>query len=105
MASKTYTGTWMCPDLTKAEITLYISQVNKYERGSRIYMNGEEPEDETKVVLTGVKSWTLVEGGEEAKAVEQVTNIKDEYDEYLILRFEDGKTEIYPNTRVTMFIW
>ena len=104
MAKRTYTGTWMRPNLAEAEIVLYISKVNKYDRGSRIYVNGEDPEDEEKVILPPAKSWTLVEGGPEAEAIETIMDEVDENHEYLIINFVNGSNEIYRNSYVTMFI-
>lgn len=100
----TYTGTLLHPDLTTAKVELYISRVNKYERGSRIYIADEEPEDEERIALPPIKSWTIVEGGAEADAVETICE-KDDNREYLIINFVNGTTEIYRNSYVTMFIW
>lgn len=106
MAYRNYYRTLFHEDLTEAEITLYISNINKYDRGSRIYMADKEPEDEEKIILTGLKSWTIVEGGPEADAIESLAGIPaDENHEYLILNFANGKTEIYRNSYITMFIW
>ncbi len=101
---RTYTGTLFNPDLTKAKIELYISKVNKYNRGSRIYIAGEEPEDEERIILPPVKSWTIVEGGAEAEAVESIMDEVDDNHEYLIINFANGTTEIYRNSYVTMFV-
>ncbi len=101
---RTYTGTLFNPDLTKAKIELYISKVNKYSRGSRIYIAGEEPEDEERIILPPVKSWTIVEGGAEAEAVESIMDEVDDNHEYLIINFANGTTEIYRNSYVTMFV-
>jgi hypothetical protein len=101
----TYTGTMFHPDVTTAKVELYISKVNKYDRGGRIYVAGEEPEDEEKVILPPVKSWAIVEGGTEADAVETIMDEVEENREYLIINFADGKTEIYRNSHVTMFIF
>lgn len=104
MARRTYTGTLMRPDLTKAKVELYISKVNKYEQGSKIYAADEEPNDEEKVILPPIKSWTIIEGGAEADAIETIMNEIDDNHEYLIINFANGKTEIYRNSYVTMFI-
>lgn len=104
MAIRTYTSTWRRPNLADAKIELYVLKVSKYERGSRIYIEGEEPEDEEKRILTGVKSWSIIEGGAEAEALEAVIDAKDETHEYLVINYVDGKTEVYRNTYVTMFI-
>lgn len=105
MASRTYTGTLMRPNLAEAKIDLYISKADKYNRGSRIYMADEEPEDEERVEVTGVISWTLIEGGEEADKIRDLTGLYDENNEYLVLKYENGKVEIYRNSHVTMFIY
>lgn len=105
MAYRNYTGTLFNPDLTKAKVELYISNTNKYDRGSRIYIAGEEPEDEERVVFTGVSSWTIIEGGAEADAIEMLAGVAaDENREYLILNFANGESRIYRNSYVTMFI-
>ena len=104
MAKRKYTGTLFYPNnLEEATITLYISEVNKYNRGSRIYTD-ETPEDEEKITFTGLKSWTIVEGGPEAEAVETIMDEIDENHEYLVLQFADGRSEFYRNSYVTMFI-
>lgn len=104
MARRTYTGTLMRPDLTKAKVELYISKVNKYDQGSKIYVAGEEPDDEEKVTLPPIKSWTIIEGGVEADAIETIVDEIDDNHEYLVINFANGKTEIYRNSYVTMFI-
>lgn len=51
-----------------------------------------------------VTQWDIVEGGEEAEAIEREEGIKDEYREYLVLHFTDGSTKTFPNSRVSMDI-
>lgn len=104
MAIRTYTGTLCRPNLAEAKIELYCFQVSKLERGSKIYVEGEDPKDEEKKILTGVKSWSIVEGGAEAEAIEMVIDAKDDIHEYLVINYLDGRTEIYRNTYVTMFV-
>ena len=94
MATKTYYGTTFNPDLTKAKVRLYIHDTSKYDRNAQV----------TKVEVTGVKSWTLVSRGEEAKTVEALGVEEDIYHEYIVLNYADGRTEIYPNTKVAMFV-
>ena len=96
MASRTYTGTLMRPELKKARVELMIFELNKYEN------YGQEPEE---ITTTGLISWTVVEGGEEADRIRELTGLYDENDEYLVLKFENGKVEIYRNSYVTMFIF
>lgn len=107
MAIRTYTATLLHPEgLASATIDLFFSQVNKYDRGSRIYVGDEAPEGETHIKFKGLKSWSVVEGGEEAREIEQTGKVpqEDEYHEYLILEFEDGTKKFYRNSYVTMFI-
>lgn len=92
----TYTRTLMVPDLSKAKVRLMIFKLNKYEN------YGQEPEE---IEFTGLKSWTIVEGGAEAEAVETIMDEVDDNHEYLILQFENGRNEFYRNSYVTMFIW
>jgi len=101
---RTYTGTLFHPDLTEAEVRLYVSKKNKYERGSRIYMADDVPEDEELLEFTGLRRWDVIEGGKEAEVLEEIVDEIDENHEYLVLYFEN-KVEIYCNSKVTMFIW
>ena len=101
---RTYTGTFFHPDdLTEAKVQLYVSNRNKYERGSRIYVGDEVPEDETLVEFTGLKKWQIVEGGRDAEVLEEIVDEIDDNHEYLILYFKDS-VKIYRNSYVTMFI-
>ena len=105
MARKTYTGTLFYPDnLEDATVTLYISKVNKYDRGSRIYLSDKDPQDEVRREFDGMKSWSIIEGGPEAEALETIVDKIDDNHEYLVINFADGKSEVYPNSYVTMFI-
>lgn len=96
MATRTYNSTTFHHDLTKATIKLYIHEGSKYD-----VLNDDNTK---KVEVTGVKSWTIVEGGEEALAIENLLGIEDKYHAYLILTYADNHTEIYENTKVEMFI-
>ena len=98
MAHRTYHGTLFNPDLTEAVILLYFTDNVKH---SKVY--GLTDEEDKPIKVTGVKSWTIVEGGDEAKLCEKFVDEKDENDEYLILNFTD-KIEVYRNSHVTMFI-
>ena len=93
---KTYHGTLFNPDLTKAKVVLYFTESVKWEA---------EEEEEVKVELTGIKSWSIVDG-EEAKLIEAETDEDgiDENHEYLILRFANGEESTYRNSHVAMFI-
>ena len=95
---RTYTRTLFYDDLTEAEVDLYITDKTKYDSSI---------DDEKKIRLSGVKSWTIVEDDDEARALEMFLsddNI-DEYHEYLIITFVDNTTTIYRNSHVTMFIY
>lgn len=94
MATRTYYGTTFNPDLTKATIHLYIHDTSKYDRDSNV----------TKTKVTGVKSWTLVAGGADAEHIEALGVEEDKCHEYLVLNYVDGRTEIYPNLKVAMFV-
>jgi hypothetical protein len=93
----TYTRTLFIDDLTKAEVKLYVYRGTKYDG------NGEQP---IEVEYTGLKSWTLIEGGKDAEEIEAETdaNSADENHEYLILNFADGTTATFRNSHVVMFI-
>jgi len=94
MAVQTFTRTLFHDDLTKAQVKVLFFENNKY--------TDEKPVGEF-TYKNGITKWQIVQGGKEAKALEQVCD-KDEYDEYLILYFENGDNEIYPNNKVAMFI-
>ena len=96
MAKRTYYRTLFYRDLTEAKVVLYLTKEIKYA--------GVTEDDEHEVVLTGVTSWTVIEGGEEADAIETIVKDTDEYHEYLILTFTDGHTAIYRNSHTIMFI-
>lgn len=92
---KTYAHT-MCmtnEELQKATVKLYITEGVKWEN------RGEEKE----VKLTGLKSWSIVDGFEAAK-IETLINDIDEHHEYLILEFVSGTISILRNSHVDMFI-
>ena len=94
---RTYERTLFIEDLTKATIKLYIHEANKYEATK---------DDEIKVEYTGVKAWSIIEGGKEAEEIEALTDDSgiDENHEYLILHFEDGTNATFRNSHVDMFL-
>ena len=73
---RTYTRTLMKKDLSKVTVTLEIHEGCKYT-AEKIEDLGESTEIEYK----GIKSWSIIEGGEEAKAIEMVYGIEDEFHE------------------------
>ena len=97
MASRTYTGTLFYPtNLTEATVELFITNKPKWDCD----------EHDRRTTFTGVKSWTIVEGGEEAAEIESQRGMKpDEEHEYLVLEFENGRKKTYRNSHVAMFIW
>ena len=93
----TYTGTIFHQNLAEATVRLFVYEGCKYTGNA-----GEEIE----VKYTGVTAWDLIEGGEEAEAIEAMTdaNSVDEFHEYLVLHFEDGTESTFRNSHVDMFI-
>lgn len=94
----TYTRTKTIEDLTKATFKIYISEYSKYDPDT----SGGEIE----VDYTGITSWDIIEGGEEAKEIEAHTDASgvDENHEYLVLHFEDGSISTFRNSYVDMYI-
>lgn len=94
---RTYERTLFIPDLTKATVKLYISEATKYEA---------EPDDNREITYTGVKAWSIIEGGKEAEEIEALTDASgiDENHEYLVLHFEDGSEATFRNSHVDMFL-
>ena len=96
---RTYTRTLMKKDLSKVTVTLEIHEGCKYT-AEKIEDLGESTEIEYK----GIKSWSIIEGGEEAKAIEMVYGIEDEFHEYLIIEFLNGTMATFRNSHVDMFL-
>lgn len=98
MAKRTYEGTWTISKekLPKATFIIEIFGATKYEQA----------EPDNKVEYKGVTSWDIIEGGEEAEAIEAETDASgaDEYHEYLILHFEDGETATFRNSHIDLRI-
>lgn len=96
---RTYTGTWTMSNekLQKATIRLYVYDVDKYT---------QDITEEKEVTYTGLIAWDIIEGGEEAEAIEAQTdaNSADEHHEYLVLHFNNGETATFRNSHVDMFI-
>jgi hypothetical protein len=94
----TYTQTMMMSNerLQKATIEIEIFVKTKYE--------SEEPNAIAE--YKGLTAWDIIEGGEEAKAIEAETdeNSADEHHEYLVLHFNNGETATFRNSHVNMFI-
>ena len=66
----------------------------------------EAEEHAFRVEYENVKNWKVVQG-EEATAIGQTTDeaSRDEYNEYLVLTFEDGEEATFRNSHVDLFIW
>ena len=92
----TYTRTLFRSDLTKATFILELFEGLKFRA-----------EDYTeKIEYTGVTSWDLISGGEEAEEIEAegIGEMVDEYHEYLVLHFQDGKSATFRNSHVALFV-
>jgi hypothetical protein len=96
MAKKTYTGTMLNPNLEKAQVRIYLFDEVKWEIESD--MITKDP-----VIYTGVTSWDIITGGEEAEEIEN-QGLIDEYHEYLVLHFNTGEMATFRNSHVDMFI-
>lgn len=96
----TFTRTMMIEDLTKAVVELHIFENCKYTNKS------EELVEETVLKYKGVKSFSIIEGGEEAEEIESRIDgrVVDEYHEYLVLHFQNGTTATFRNSHVNMFL-
>lgn len=83
-------------DLSKATFKLLIFDKTKYE----------QVEVDNEVEYTGVTSWDIIKGGDEAAEIEALTDASgvDENHEYLVLHFEDGSEGTFRNSHVEMFI-
>lgn len=96
----TFTRTMMVEDLTKAVVELHIFENCKYTNKSA------ELVEETVLKYKGVKYFSIIEGGEEAKEIESRIDgrVVDEYHEYLVLHFQNGTTATFRNSHVNMFL-
>ena len=99
---KTYTETWTMSneELQKAKVRLFVYNISKYSEHNTV----EEVEREMNTVnYTGLTSWDIISGGEEAEEIESNGLIDDNH-EYLILHFNNGSLATYRNSYVDMFI-
>lgn len=94
----TYTRTLMKKDLSKVTVTLEIHEGCKYT-ANKIEDLGKSTEIEYK----GIKSWSIIVGGDEAKAIE-MNGLEDEFHEYLIIELLDGTMATFRNSHVDMFL-
>lgn len=95
---RTYERTQFIEDLTKATFRLYVFNESKY--------TANIISDKIEVEYTGVKEWSVIEGGKEAEAIESIVDKDgiDENHEYLVLHFSNGTTAIFRNSHVNMFL-
>ena len=103
---RTYEGTWMMNNerLQQATIKITIFAEPKYFiNGTKVTWNDECGEDGEEVKYTGLTAWDIIEGGEEAEAIE-ADGLVDENHEYLVLHFNDGTTATFRNSHVDMHI-
>lgn len=96
----TYNRTMMIEDLTKAVVELHIFENCKYTNKKN------ELGEETVVKYAGVKSYSIIECGKEAEAIESIVDASgvDPYHEYLVLHFENGTTATFRNSYVDMLL-
>lgn len=97
----TYTRTLMISDLRTAKVSIDLYEGCKYTAKSV-----EDLGKQIHVEYTGLVSWDVIEGGEEAKEIIANTDgtCIDEFDEYLVLHFEDGSEATFRNSHVDMFV-
>ena len=83
-------------ELQKAKARVIVYLGSKYET----------PEAVAEKEYTGLTRWDIIEGGEEAEAIEAETDESgvDEHHEYLRLHFNDGTTATFRNSHVDFFI-
>lgn len=106
---RTYTGTWMISNerLQKATVKITVFEQAKYFiNGNRVTWNEECGEDGKEVTYTGLTAWDIIEGGQEAEAIEAETDGSciDENHEYLVLHFNNGEQATFRNSHVDMMI-
>lgn len=94
---RTFTESIWAADLSKARIIVTIYKNNKYTATENSYIDHE---------YTGLTSWDVIEGGDEAAEIEASTDASgvDDNHEYLVLHFEDGTQATFRNSYVDMFI-
>lgn len=99
MAKRTYEGTWM---ISKEKLPKATFKIEIYTK-----MKYDQYEPDVVVEYKGVTSWDMIEGGEEAKAIEADAdaNSIDEYHEYMVLHLANGETATYRNSHIDAHIY
>lgn len=94
----TYTRTMMITNLEEAQVKVIMFEGNKYTDSNL----GREIEAN----YTGLTSWDVISGGEEAAELEAQTDAEsvDENHEYLVLHFNDGTQATFRNSHCDLFI-
>lgn len=93
---RTFTRTMM---MSNEEIRIATFKIDLFEG-----LKYEDNEPMARAEYKGVTAWDIIEGGAEAEEIERHSDIIDEYHEYLVLHFEDGKTGTFRNSHVDMWI-
>lgn len=106
---RTYTGTFTKSNerLQMATVKIIAFEKAKYLiNGNRVTWNEECGEDGKEVTYTGLTAWDIIEGGQEAEAIEAETDGSciDENHEYLVLHFNNGEQATFRNSHVDMII-
>lgn len=96
---KTYDRTMFISneELQKCTVRLYVTKYVKYNRDN----------EEEEITFTGLVSWSII-GDSDAADLEREFNLsdeeKDEYQEYLVLEFNDGTKKVFRNSHTDMFL-
>lgn len=95
---RTYTRTMMHENLEAAKVTIVMFDGCKYTE--------QELGKARRVTYTGLTSWDIISGGEEATEFESHIDSEsvDEFHEYLVLHFNDGTESSFRNSHCDMFI-
>lgn len=88
-----YNRTTFIKDLEKATVKIYSTELPKWE----------SEELGNLVEYTGLASWDIIEGGEEALEIEE-QGLVDEEHAYLVLHFTDGTDATFRNSHTVMFL-
>lgn len=73
---------------------VYVYAECKYKADTEVLENSKEVE------YNGIESWEII-SGEDAREIEE-QGLVDDYNEYLVLNFENGDTATFRNSYVDM---